>query len=620
MDIAAPMCSARRRGGRRAGGSPRDRVGGGRVGLRARRTPSLEEGTARRRWWFPGGRGRRWHGRHGRRPADRVRAQRHGRVRGLRRGPGGSGGSGGPAGSGFRRVRRVRRVRRLRGGRLRPVDVRRPGGAWAPCSASCSGCSPPVATAPSTGSWRTTRARQAVAGEDPSPSWGERSAVEQAGRLAELWLDPVTALAADGPLVRGVVPGPVGRGDPADLAHLVTPGGGEDVREHGRRAPPGGGPTGAAATRPRPRRWRGLLANAGPMMQRLGGGMLGMQIGQAVGRLATEAVSATDIGLPLHCGGMALVPANVAALSQGLGVRARRGPAVPAPARGRPRPAVRPRAVAGARGCSVRSRPTRPASTSTREPDPGAARRHRPQPTPRRCRRRWARACCSRPRPHPARGQVAAGGPARAGRGLGRHRGRRRPPPAGCPRWSSCARPSDGAVRRAVRPSRPSPRWSAWSCGRAGCARRRPGGPPGATTSRSATQAWDHPDLLPDLDDVDATPSGGSRRWRPGASRPRPSRWTTSSAGSSTAPTRPTDRRERRHRRGRPGPTAAARRPGRAAPGLSQGTAPRGSPAAGPPRPQSTCPSVPLVRPRDRPAPGKRCRSPRGTPGPLGRG
>jgi putative hydrolase len=66
----------------------------------------------------------------------------------------------------------------------------------------------------------------------------------------------------------------------------------------------------------------GLLANAGPMMQRLGGGMLGMQIGQAVGRLATEAVSATDIGLPLHPGGMAIVPRNVAALSAGLGIDA----------------------------------------------------------------------------------------------------------------------------------------------------------------------------------------------------------------------------------------------------------------------------------------------------------
>ena len=48
--------------------------------------------------------------------------------------------------------------------------------------------------------WELARdgARQAVAGDDPSPSWGERSAVEQAGRLAELWLDPVTALPPTG--------------------------------------------------------------------------------------------------------------------------------------------------------------------------------------------------------------------------------------------------------------------------------------------------------------------------------------------------------------------------------------------------------------------------------------
>ena len=50
--------------------------------------------------------------------------------------------------------------------------------------------------------------------------------------------------------------------------------------------------------------------------------MLGMQIGQAVGRLAMEAVSATDIGLPLHPGGMAVVPRNISVLSAGLGIDA----------------------------------------------------------------------------------------------------------------------------------------------------------------------------------------------------------------------------------------------------------------------------------------------------------
>jgi uncharacterized protein (DUF2342 family) len=48
--------------------------------------------------------------------------------------------------------------------------------------------------------WELARdgARQAVAGDDPSPSWGEKTAVGQAGRLAEMWLDPVTALPPTG--------------------------------------------------------------------------------------------------------------------------------------------------------------------------------------------------------------------------------------------------------------------------------------------------------------------------------------------------------------------------------------------------------------------------------------
>ncbi len=55
------------------------------------------------------------------------------------------------------------------------------------------------------------------------------------------------------------------------------------------------------------------------IMQQVGGLMFGAQVGQGLGGLAQEVVSATDIGIPLGpIGAAALVPANIAAFSEGL--------------------------------------------------------------------------------------------------------------------------------------------------------------------------------------------------------------------------------------------------------------------------------------------------------------
>ena len=57
------------------------------------------------------------------------------------------------------------------------------------------------------------------------------------------------------------------------------------------------------------------------MMRRIGGMMVGGQTGAAVGALAQEVVSSTDVGLPLGpAGTAALLPAGVAAFGQGLSV------------------------------------------------------------------------------------------------------------------------------------------------------------------------------------------------------------------------------------------------------------------------------------------------------------
>jgi putative hydrolase len=67
-------------------------------------------------------------------------------------------------------------------------------------------------------------------------------------------------------------------------------------------------------------------ALAGPLLGLLGqagGAMFGGQVGQALGGLAGEVLSASDIGLPLGPGGKAaLLPANVATFAEGLDVGA----------------------------------------------------------------------------------------------------------------------------------------------------------------------------------------------------------------------------------------------------------------------------------------------------------
>ena len=65
----------------------------------------------------------------------------------------------------------------------------------------------------------------------------------------------------------------------------------------------------------------GGFGGLGEMMRRIGGMMVGGQTGAAVGALAEEVVSSTDVGLPLGpAGTAALLPAGVAAFGSGLSV------------------------------------------------------------------------------------------------------------------------------------------------------------------------------------------------------------------------------------------------------------------------------------------------------------
>ncbi|GAA2723272.1 MULTISPECIES: zinc-dependent metalloprotease [Streptomyces] len=155
-------------------------------------------------------------------------------------------------------------------------------------------------------------ARQTVAqgtaggSKDASVTAGERSAVEEAVRLADLWLDGVTSL-------------PSGAGSAvawsrAEWVEATLPVWRDLVDPVAERV-------GAAMGEVLPEE---MQAMAGPllgMMRSMGGAMFGTQIGQAVGVLAGEVVGSTDIGLPLTPPGKAaLLPVNIEALGAGLGV------------------------------------------------------------------------------------------------------------------------------------------------------------------------------------------------------------------------------------------------------------------------------------------------------------
>jgi putative hydrolase len=170
-------------------------------------------------------------------------------------------------------------------------------------------------------------ARHAIAAKgDPSVLANERAAVTDAIRLADLWLDDVTAfpsgirkieawsqsewLEATFPVWASLCEPIAAKGvdamssmlniDPAQL--------GEDMPEEMRAMLGGLGGLGG-------------LAGLNPMIRQLGGAMIGSQTGAAVGELAGEMVSSTDIGLPLGPEGTAaLLPTGVAAFGAGLSV------------------------------------------------------------------------------------------------------------------------------------------------------------------------------------------------------------------------------------------------------------------------------------------------------------
>ena len=168
--------------------------------------------------------------------------------------------------------------------------------------------------------WELARdtARGLVAQQgDPSVSAIERREVEQALDLATLWLDPVTSFPATASgggawsrseWIEATLP---------QWRRIVEP-----VAEKVNESMSGMLPTGGLPEGLPPE----LAQMATPLLgmaRQMGSIMFGGQLGQGLGTLAGEVLGAADVGIPLTDDGRAaLVPRNVAAFGEGLGVDA----------------------------------------------------------------------------------------------------------------------------------------------------------------------------------------------------------------------------------------------------------------------------------------------------------
>jgi putative hydrolase len=166
-------------------------------------------------------------------------------------------------------------------------------------------------------------ARQAVAASgDRSVSGAERTEISDAMRLAELWLDETTTFPTGASSATAWSRAEWVEATLPAWKELVDPVAAKAVESMGSMLTgEGGAMAGLGASQ---EQLQQLLGAAGPMQQMMksvGGAMFGSQIGQALGSLATEVVGSTDVGIPLAPGAKAaLLPQNVAAFGQGLGV------------------------------------------------------------------------------------------------------------------------------------------------------------------------------------------------------------------------------------------------------------------------------------------------------------
>jgi len=160
---------------------------------------------------------------------------------------------------------------------------------------------------PSTGPVNWDLARQVAQSQlrdDPAVSTPQTSAVEQALRLADLWLEPHYALPSG---IRAV--------EAWRRADWLT----NTLPVWRKLCDPVAAQMTQAMTGLVPDEMRDQFGPMTAMLSSVGGAVFGGQLGAALGSLAAEVLSAGDIGLPLGPEGTAaLIPANIAAYGEGL--------------------------------------------------------------------------------------------------------------------------------------------------------------------------------------------------------------------------------------------------------------------------------------------------------------
>jgi putative hydrolase len=168
-------------------------------------------------------------------------------------------------------------------------------------------------------------ARHAVAAEgDPSVLDSDRHKVSEAMRLADLWLDETTSFASGIRVVQAWSRSEWVEATVPVWSKLVDPVAQKAVEAMGGILTDVPGDEAAAGLPPELSSalqafGGGGLAGLAPMLQRIGGMMVGQQAGAAIAALAREVVSSTDVGLPVGpAGTAALLPAGVAAFGEGL--------------------------------------------------------------------------------------------------------------------------------------------------------------------------------------------------------------------------------------------------------------------------------------------------------------
>jgi putative hydrolase len=155
--------------------------------------------------------------------------------------------------------------------------------------------------------WQVARqSAMQVIGADAGTTGADTATVTEAVRLADLWLDPATSLPS------GVTT--IEAWSRRRWLEATRPAWTELVE-------PVAGRVGAAMGGALPEEMRAMAGPLMGMMNQVGGLVFGGQVGQALGTLATEVTSSTEVGLPLGPAGVAaLLPEGVARFADGLDV------------------------------------------------------------------------------------------------------------------------------------------------------------------------------------------------------------------------------------------------------------------------------------------------------------